>query len=113
MINKKKLKISLARMGIPACGMAKSLGIDRATLSRICNGWIEPPPEIKKKIAEHLGLRVSDLWISTEGDGVYLTRLADALDEAISLSKGQDMKKHYALIRLRDDLTELVGNGRT
>lgn len=61
-MNKQLFKVALVKLNTPACAIANQLGIDRATMSRIVNGWIIPKYEVQSKLAKALGVKVRDLF---------------------------------------------------
>lgn len=67
-MNKKRFKLALVELGVPADGLARKIGIDRATLSRIVNGWIKPTPAIKHRIAESLQVDMNELFPNSESE---------------------------------------------
>lgn len=67
-MNAQLFKLALIKLNLPACGLAKKLCIDRATMSRIVNGWINPKTEIKRKLAKALGLHVAELFPKNEAN---------------------------------------------
>jgi transcriptional regulator with XRE-family HTH domain len=48
------LKLQLWRVGIRQNRLAKLIGIDETVLSRMLNGYREPNPEVRQKIATFL-----------------------------------------------------------
>jgi transcriptional regulator with XRE-family HTH domain len=48
------MKLQLWRSGIRQNWLAKTLGIDETLLSKMINGYREPNPEMRKKIAAAL-----------------------------------------------------------
>jgi transcriptional regulator with XRE-family HTH domain len=55
------LKLELWRKGIRQNRLAKELGIDESLLSRIVNGFRDPDPEMRAKIAQVLDR--SERWL--------------------------------------------------
>ena len=55
------LKLLLWRSRIHQNKMAQELQVDEASLSRIINGYREPTPEQRRKIAQYLG--ADDVWL--------------------------------------------------
>jgi transcriptional regulator with XRE-family HTH domain len=55
------LKLQLFRQGIRQNRLAQSLGLDETMLSKIVNGFREPNPELRAKIA-HL-LQSDEEWL--------------------------------------------------
>ncbi len=62
-MDKQTFQIALVKKGMPACALAKHLGIDRSTMSRIVNGWTEPTSDIKKRMSEILEVGEEDLFV--------------------------------------------------
>lgn len=57
-----RLKKTLAWSGLKQVWVAKQVGMEYRIFNRIVQGYIEPVPEDKKKIAKVLGVTVKDLW---------------------------------------------------
>lgn len=55
------LKLQLWRSGIRQNRLAQMLGIDESMLSRIVNGFREPNPQVRSKIAELL--QSDEAWL--------------------------------------------------
>ena len=55
------LKLQLWRFGIRQNRLAQMLGMDETMLSRIINGFREPTPQVKTKIAELL--QSDEAWL--------------------------------------------------
>jgi len=66
-MNKQTFQIALLKKGVPACALSKVLGIDRATISRIVNGWITPTEKQKKEICKYLGVSVDEIFTEDSG----------------------------------------------
>ena len=56
------LKIKILESGISQFQLARILGISDANLSKIVNGWINPPGYIKSSIAKAIGCDPSDIF---------------------------------------------------
>jgi ribosome-binding protein aMBF1 (putative translation factor) len=56
------LKLLLVEKGIRNFDLAKHLGCDPAKISKIVNGWLDPDPETKAKIAKFLRVKKADIW---------------------------------------------------
>jgi ribosome-binding protein aMBF1 (putative translation factor) len=67
----KNLKILMIQKEVRNFDLAKHLDIDPSVISRIINGWIDPDEELKKQIADFLGVSVASIWseFDTEQDG--------------------------------------------
>jgi len=57
-----KLKVTLIEKGETQYRLAQVLKCDPAIISRIVNGWINPPDEVKQRIAIFLGKPVAELF---------------------------------------------------
>lgn len=76
------LKLQLWRTGIRQNRLAQSLGIDETMLSKIVNGFREPSPQMREKIA--LLLKTDEQWLfertgppaSTNGEAKTDTKAA-------------------------------------
>ena len=55
------LKLLLWQSRIHQNKIAQELQVDEAVLSRIINGYREPTPEQRRKIAQHLG--ADEVWL--------------------------------------------------
>jgi transcriptional regulator with XRE-family HTH domain len=55
------LKLKLWSMGIRQNQLAKTLGIDETMLSKLINGFREPSPEMRAKIAN--ALNADESWL--------------------------------------------------
>ncbi len=60
------LKLQLWRSGIRQNRLAQLLGIDETLLSKIVNGFRQPNPQIRARIAEILA--VDEHWLFTRED---------------------------------------------
>jgi transcriptional regulator with XRE-family HTH domain len=58
------LKLLLWRSRIHQNKMAQEMEVDEAVLSRIINGYREPSPELRRKIAEYLA--ADEDWLFTQ-----------------------------------------------
>jgi len=58
------LKLFLWRSRIHQNKMAQEMEVDEAVLSRIINGYREPTPELRRKIAKYLG--ADEDWLFTQ-----------------------------------------------
>jgi transcriptional regulator with XRE-family HTH domain len=58
------IKLQLWRGGMRQNQLARTLGIDETVLSRIVNGFREPTPELKNRIAAILGC--DEAWLFEE-----------------------------------------------
>lgn len=58
----KNLKILMIQKEVRNFDLAKHLDIDPSVISRIINGWIDPDEELKKQIADFLGVSVASIW---------------------------------------------------
>ena len=58
------LKLALWRSRIHQNKMAQEIQVDEAVLSRIINGYQEPTPELRRKIAKYL--RADEDWLFTQ-----------------------------------------------
>ena len=58
------LKLLLWRSRIHQNKMAQEMQVDEAVLSRIINGYREPTPELRRKIAQYLG--ADEDWLFTQ-----------------------------------------------
>ncbi len=67
------LKLQLWRTGIRQNSLAKVLGVDEATVSRIINGFREPNSHTRAKIAELLDS--DEKWLFEPAESVQLRSL--------------------------------------
>ena len=67
------LKLQLWRTGIRQNSLAKVLGVDEATVSRIINGFREPNPHTRAKIAALLDS--DEKWLFEPAESVQLRSL--------------------------------------
>jgi ribosome-binding protein aMBF1 (putative translation factor) len=58
----RKLKMLLVEKGVRNFDLAKHLSCDPAKVSKIVNGWLDPDPETKAKIAAFLKMKKGDIW---------------------------------------------------
>jgi ribosome-binding protein aMBF1 (putative translation factor) len=58
----KCLKVMLVEKGIRNFDLAKHLDCDPAKISKIVNGWLEPDPKTRQKIATFLGVNEEEIW---------------------------------------------------
>jgi transcriptional regulator with XRE-family HTH domain len=58
------LKLLLWRSRIHQNKMAQEMQVDEAVLSRIINGYREPSPELRRRIAEYLS--ADEEWLFTQ-----------------------------------------------
>ncbi len=56
------IKFELSKKGISQAQAANELGIDLIQFDFIACGWIIPPPEIRLKVADYLGLAQNVLF---------------------------------------------------
>jgi DNA-binding transcriptional regulator YiaG len=57
-----KLRDIIQAKGLTGTRVAYDLGVSQAHLSKWGLGWAIPPDPMKKKIAEYLGIEISDVW---------------------------------------------------
>ena len=57
-----RLKTELWKRGVKQVDLALSIRIDPAKLSKLINGRAEMPKEVRKSIADQLGMRESELF---------------------------------------------------
>lgn len=62
------LRIQLWKAGIRQNRLAKILEMDETLLSRILNGYRQPSPELRKKLAEVL--QADEAWLFEETEAV-------------------------------------------
>lgn len=65
--------------------LADTIGITRANMSNIVNGKTNPKMETLKKIAEALGVKLSDLFEKKESDIIGFLRVHGYLKQVSSL----------------------------
>lgn len=65
----RRLKMLLIEKGFRNFDLAKHLDCDPAKVSKIVNGWLEPDPETKRKIAGFIGVKEAEIWGSDHGEG--------------------------------------------
>jgi len=70
------LKLQLWRMGIRQNRLALDLGMDETTLSKIVNGFREPSPEIRGRIA--VLLRTDEAWLFERVEGIHRSAIETA-----------------------------------
>jgi len=56
------LKIKILESGISQFQLARTVGISDTHLSKIVNGWIIPPGDLKSSIAQAIGCNPSDIF---------------------------------------------------
>jgi DNA-binding XRE family transcriptional regulator len=56
------LKIKILESGISQFQLARTVGISDTHLSKIVNGWITPPGDLKSSIAKAIGCNPSDIF---------------------------------------------------
>jgi transcriptional regulator with XRE-family HTH domain len=61
------LKLKLWSAGIRQNQLARSVGMDETMLSKVINGYREPTPEARRKIARFL--RADETWLFERGNG--------------------------------------------
>jgi len=59
------MKLQLWKAGIRQNQLARSLGIDETLLSKIINGYRQPNPEIRRRIAA--ALQSEEAWLFDSG----------------------------------------------
>jgi DNA-binding XRE family transcriptional regulator len=64
-----ELKMKIIGTKRPQIYLAQKLGIPEPYLSKIVNGWINPKPELKKRIADALGVQVSEIFLTGNTKG--------------------------------------------
>ena len=57
-----RLKMLLVEKNVKNFDLAKHLDCDPAKVSKIVNGWLDPDPETRQKIAELLGVNETEIW---------------------------------------------------
>lgn len=64
------LKLKLLQLGISQFELSREVGISDSYLSKVINGWVRAPEELKAKIADRLGCPVEEIFIQkiTEGN---------------------------------------------
>ena len=48
-------RIALIKAGLSQVQLAANIGVHPSTVSRIVNGWLEPPADVKRAIRQELG----------------------------------------------------------
>ncbi len=66
----KKLKILMIKKGIKNVQMARDLGICDSRFSKMVNGWISIPDNLKPKIASYLGVPENEVF-SEESNSIF------------------------------------------
>ena len=64
------LKVKLLEQGISQFQLSRDLGISDSYLSKVVNGWVEPPVELKARIASLLGCPVSEIFAEKAEDKI-------------------------------------------
>ncbi len=57
-----RLKSKMLEKGFSGFQLAREIGMSDSQFSRMVRGWIDPPVEIKVKLAEFLDCQVSDIF---------------------------------------------------
>lgn len=57
-----RLKAKMLEKGLSGFQLARGLGMSDSQFSRMVRGWIDPPKEIKAKLAELLDSQVSEIF---------------------------------------------------
>ena len=57
-----RLKGKMLEKEVSGYQLARQVGVSDSQFSRIVRGWINPPKEIKKKLAASLGCKVSEIF---------------------------------------------------
>jgi transcriptional regulator with XRE-family HTH domain len=60
-----RLKSKMLEKGVSGFELARKVGISDSQFSRMVRGWIDPPDEIKIKLAEVLGYQVQEIFGQT------------------------------------------------
>jgi transcriptional regulator with XRE-family HTH domain len=57
-----RLKLRMLETGITGYDLARRVGVSDSQFSRIVRGWIDPPLQMKNKLAEALGCQVQEVF---------------------------------------------------
>jgi DNA-binding XRE family transcriptional regulator len=60
------LKISIIKSKKRQTFLAHEVGIPEPYMSKIVNGWHNPSPDLKRRIADALGVKVSDIFSTVQ-----------------------------------------------
>lgn len=85
-----RIKEILQEQKMTVSVLADTIGITRANMSNIVNGKTSPKMETLKKIAEALGVKLSDLFEKKESDIIGFLRVHGYLKQVASL---EDLKQ--------------------
>ena len=61
-----RLKTKLMERGISQFEIARKIGVSDSWMSRVVQNWIDPPMEVKVKLAEGLGCQVQEIFPEDE-----------------------------------------------
>jgi len=59
---KREIKIKLNELGISQAQAALDLDVSRPYFNAVCQGWDRPGPDLRRRIAEYLGMPEKDLF---------------------------------------------------
>lgn len=57
-----RLKSKILEQGLSQLQVARDAGVSDSYLSKVVNGWIEPPNEIKARLASVVGCAVKEIF---------------------------------------------------
>lgn len=61
-INKSEVKVTMFKKGLDLNSLSRKLEVDVSYLSLIINGKRNPSPKLAKRIAETLGVEITDIF---------------------------------------------------
>jgi transcriptional regulator with XRE-family HTH domain len=57
-----KLKTRIIEKGLSQLKIARDTGVSDSYLSKVVNGWVDPPKEVKAKLAGVLGSNIKEIF---------------------------------------------------
>ena len=61
------LKTKIIEKGLSQLQVARDVGVSDSYLSKVINGWIDPPVRVKTRLAGILGCKVKEIFPDDEG----------------------------------------------
>ena len=57
-----ELKTRIIKKGLSQLKVARDAGVSDSYLSKVINGWVDPPDEIKARLANVLGCNIKEIF---------------------------------------------------
>ncbi len=62
-----RLKTKILEQGLSQLQVARDVGLTDSNLSKIIHGWVDPPVEVKTRLASVLGCNLEEIFPDPEG----------------------------------------------